>query len=210
MKIRAYPEMYLSDAQSRLASLFDYALNDCDYDPDRFSKYFLISGIGKQFSNGNPRYISGKSGIETAIDIINLVSDRKNFVEPISNFNRTKEYWAGWILAYYQWKTSKSFDEIFNRLPLSKIIDLYNPYHEADISKFVKDINDKYFFNETNLRRIRKRNGITQQKLAELSQTSLRSIEVYEQKHNDINKAQAETLFNIAKTLHCEIKDLLN
>ena len=29
--------------------------------------------------------------------------------DPFMRFDRTPEYWAGWILAYYQWETNLSF-----------------------------------------------------------------------------------------------------
>ena len=31
---------------------------------------------------------------------------------------------------------------------------------------------------------------------------------MYEQRRNDINKAQADTLLKLSKTLHCKIEDL--
>lgn len=37
----------------------------------------------------------------------------------------------------------------------------------------------------------------------------LRSIQMYEQRRNDINKAQVETLYKLARVLGCNIEDLL-
>ena len=51
--------------------------------------------------------------------------------------------------------------------------------------------------------------GLSQQKLADLADTDLRSIQMYEQRKNDINKAQTITLFKISKVLGCKIEDLL-
>lgn len=42
---------------------------------------------------------------------------------------------------------------------------------------------------ETNLKRIRTAKGYSQKQLAELSGVSLRSIQMYEQRRKDINKA---------------------
>jgi len=61
----------------------------------------------------------------------------------------------------------------------------------------------------SNLQRIRKASGITQRKLAELSGAALRMIQLYEQRRQDINKAQAATLLRIAYALGCEVVDLL-
>lgn len=37
----------------------------------------------------------------------------------------------------------------------------------------------------------------------------IRSIQMYEQRNNDINKAQVDILFRLSKTLGCKIEDLL-
>jgi transcriptional regulator with XRE-family HTH domain len=88
---------------------------------------------------------------------------------------------------------------------------MYYTLHEADIHKFV-DIADaqmREYFAETNLKRIRKTSGFTQAELAERSEVSLRSIQMYEQRNKDINKASAETLYRISKILGCEMEDLV-
>lgn len=62
---------------------------------------------------------------------------------------------------------------------------------------------------ETNLKRIRSAKGYSQKQLAELSSVSLRSIQMYEQRQKDINKAQSDSLFHLAKVLGCTMEDLL-
>ena len=64
-------------------------------------------------------------------------------------------------------------------------------------------------FSETNLKRIRLIYGCSQRELAEMSGVSLRSIQMYEQRNKDINKAQAESLNRLAKSLGCTMEDLL-
>ena len=51
--------------------------------------------------------------------------------------------------------------------------------------------------------------GCTQAELATRSGVSLRSIQMYEQRNKDINKARAESLYRISKVLGCTIEDLL-
>ena len=62
---------------------------------------------------------------------------------------------------------------------------------------------------ETNLKRIRAAKGYSQKQLAELSGVSLRSVQMYEQRQKDINKAQSDSLFRLAKTLGCTMEELL-
>ena len=63
--------------------------------------------------------------------------------------------------------------------------------------------------HETKLKRIRTTKGYSQKQLSELSGVSLRSIQMYEQRNKDINKAQSESLYHLAKTLGCAMEDLL-
>ena len=63
--------------------------------------------------------------------------------------------------------------------------------------------------SDTNLKRIRTSYGCSQSKLAEMSGVSLRSIQMYEQRNKDINKAQADSLHRLAKVLGCSMEDLL-
>ena len=83
--------------------------------------------------------------------------------------------------------------------------------HEADVTKFV-DVADeriKLIFSDTNLKRIRTAYGLTQGELAEKSGVGKRSIQMYEQRNKDINKANAETVYRLAKVLGCTMEDLI-
>ena len=51
--------------------------------------------------------------------------------------------------------------------------------------------------------------GCTQAELAKRSQVSLRSIQMYEQRNKDINKASAETVLRLSRVLGCTMEDLL-
>jgi transcriptional regulator with XRE-family HTH domain len=64
-------------------------------------------------------------------------------------------------------------------------------------------------FPETNLKRLRITYGFTQAELAERSGVSLRSIQMYEQRHKNINKASVESIYQIAKALGCAMEDLI-
>ena len=125
--------------------------------------------------------------------------------------DRSREYWSGWILAYYQWYTGKSFKDIFERLPMSEVQRLYPTLHEASESKFV-DVADKICFleaSDTKLKKIRKSSGYSQRELAEKSGVSIRMIQQYEIKAKDINKAAGETLMALSRVLGCTVEDLL-
>jgi len=88
---------------------------------------------------------------------------------------------------------------------------MYYTLHEADITKFVDIVDSrmKEYFVETNLKRIRTVYGVTQAELAERSGVSLRSIQMYEQRNKNINKASVETIYRLAKVLGCTMEDLI-
>ena len=60
-----------------------------------------------------------------------------------------------------------------------------------------------------NLQRIRKERGMSQSQLAEASGVSIRMIQYYEQGANDINKAEAQTVWKLAQALHCHMEELI-
>ncbi len=64
-------------------------------------------------------------------------------------------------------------------------------------------------FPETNLKRIRTGCGYTQSELAKQAGVSLRSVQMYEQRRKNINKASAETLYRLSRVLGCSMEVLL-
>ena len=212
--IYAYYETYLDDAMNNLGDMFDYAVNDCGYDLQDFYDCFIVSGVAESFGCGNPKYVAGLSGIELALEVIYRTLGSRCEIPSSKIFDKSPEYWVGWALAYYQWYRNLSF---FNMekygITMERMLSLYPTLHEADITKFVSVAD--YILKEnvsnsiSNLQLIRKANNITQKKLAEKSEVSLRMIQLYEQRERDINKAQVASLVNMAHALHCKIEDLL-
>lgn len=60
-----------------------------------------------------------------------------------------------------------------------------------------------------NLKKLREESGMTQEQLAIESGSSVRMIQKYEQGAKDINKAQAYTVYKLAKALNVNMEDLL-
>ena len=208
---RAYSEMYLNDSQKALATMFDYAVYDCEYEIDWFAELFVKSGYAKQFERGNPSIISGMSGVELAKRIIEHTYKETPDDDYTPPENKTPEYWAGWVLADYQWYSAYRFSDIFEKVKMSKIIDYYKIYHLADISLFREKMDSfmATIIKDTKLKQIREANELSQSELSKLSGVNLRSIQMYEQRKNDIDKAQGQTLYKLSVVLCCEIEDLL-
>ena len=207
----AYQEIYLSKAQSVLGDAFDYALNICNLSGTDFIKLFVASSVSKRMENGEPAYLAGKSGIEIVVEIIAETMGKELPIEPHEHFGRSREYWIGWAVAYYQWYSSRKYSDIFKVISFEDLQKMYYTLHEADVSKFVDivDARMKDYFPETNLKRIRTTYGYTQAEMAQRSNVSLRSIQMYEQRNKDINKASVDTVYRLAKALGCTMEDLI-
>jgi DNA-binding XRE family transcriptional regulator len=208
--MRAYKETYLSQTSDTFGSMMDYATGDCKLDGDVFLKMFITSGMAEQFERGNPKFIAGKSAVDVALEVIRKVSATGGVPEANAPDYRTPEYWGGWALAQYQWFTGKKFASILRVVSFAEIVRMYPTLHEADISKFFSVIDGRFEGLETNLKRLRAAAGMSQAKLAKEADVSIRSIQMYEQRKKDINKAQAMSLAKIAHTLGCDIEDLLD
>lgn len=211
--ISAYSELYLDDAMNNLGDMVEYAVCDLGLDPDTFWRWFISSGIATRFERGNPKYVVGMSGIELAEAVLNKVAASYDKREPTFSKHKGVEFWAGWILAYYQWITGMRFEDMASYgLSLYDVFAMY-VLHEADESKFVETANRIIEKNResrrTKLSVIRKARGFTQQELSQSTGVSLRMIQLYEQRQNDISKAQVNVVVKLARALGCEVEDLL-
>lgn len=211
MVMRAYPETYLNRAMSIMGDTFDYAINDCKIDGVEFVKMFAASTICKKIENGEANYLSGKSGIEIVLECVYEMTGKEIFVEPSEKFNRSAQYWCGWAVCYYQWWSSRKYADIFKAVSFEDMVGLYATLHEASVEKFASVLDEKVraAYPETNLKRIRTAYGCSQRELSKMSGVSLRSIQMYEQRNKDINKAQSDSLYRLAKALGCTMEDLL-
>lgn len=202
--IHAYSDLYLNSVMHNLAALFDIAINAEKLDADAFASKFATSEIASGIEAGVPNILVGKSATEMLMII--LKKDIDYTVVPV---DRTPEYWAGWVLAKAQWYLNKTFKEVLDVMPFSKLVEMYHPYHEADEMKTVEKIKDCFPIISA-LKMIRQKRKLTQEQLAMLSGVNVRSIRSYEQGDNDISKAQGDTLQMLAKALDCSIEELLN
>lgn len=206
----AYDKTYLSKAQATLGRMLDFAVYDLNYDITEFFDKFIVSGIADSFQSGDTKTIAGKSGVELAYEVLEKSGIDSRNIKPKFTANRSEEYWTGWALAYYQWKTSLPFSEIIKYIPIEDIRAMYNPFHEMDIRQFVDKMNELFHEakKETNLKIYRQRANLSQRELSELSTVPLRMIQHYEQRQKNINKAQVEYLIKLAKVLSCNVEDL--
>lgn len=207
----AYSDIYLDDSMSNLGEALDYSSNALGISMDDFMNLFIASGYADLYASGVSKVVSGLSGTELVLNVLDYANIKPKSLNPVREYDCSIQYWCGYILAYFQWKTGLSFKEIIKYLSLSDIEKTYSTLHEASEDKavdaFLHIINRRA--KVTNLQRIRKASGMSQRGLAKQSGVSIRSIQQYEQKAKDINKASINTVCSLASTLGCKETDLL-
>ncbi|MGN0427676.1 MAG: helix-turn-helix domain-containing protein [Agathobacter sp.] len=209
--IYAYNELYLPLAQRVMGDMLDFAVNTLNVALKEFYKMFLVSGMAHQFEIGNPSYVAGKNGCEVARLVMEECGWNYPQTEDVMYLDKSKEYWIGWALAYYQWKSNRPFLEIEHCVPIESMYGMYPTLHEADISLYVEIMDEKCreSMERSRLRRLRAYANLSQRQLSEASGVALRQIQLFEQGQRDIAKTQGETLMKLARALNCKIEDLL-
>ena len=210
MRTFAYDEEYVTLAQRVMGDMLDYAVNTLNYELQNFYRMFLISGIARQFEIGNPAYVAGRNGCEVAKEVIVLSGLDMLEAEDLMYLDKSPEYWTGWALAYYQWKSGQSFRQIDHAVSIDTVCAMYDPLHEADIEKFVYIMNEKLKQQDVSrLRRLRTYAKLSQRQLAEAADVPVRQIQLFEQGERDINKTQGMTLLKLSWVLKCRPEELL-
>lgn len=210
--MNAYSKEYLEQTMENLGEAMDFAVNSLQLSLDQFMSFFIASHVAEFFQQGNPKFIN-MSGTELVLEVLMKCGNGTVFsgTKPTDDYERSSEYWTGWVLAYYQWYSGKTFEYIQKYLPASEINNMYHPLHEAPEQKFLESA-DKIIASrdvKSTLQELRKKSGLTQKDLSEKSGVNIRTIQQYENLSKDIHKAAGNILLALAKTLNCRIEDLI-
>lgn len=191
--------------------MLDYLVSDLHHELETAWQWFLTSELSTRFEQGDCSVLVGSSGVELARKVLEQAGEPIPTQKPSYAYDRSPEYWTGWVIAYYQWDTGLSFSEIEQAVSITEVRMMYTPYHEMDIRQFADKMNELYRAAkpETNLKTLRVLAGLSQSGLAKLADVPLRTIQQYEQRQKDINKAQATTLLHFSRVLNCKMEDLL-
>lgn len=203
--IRAYDKDYLPGACDNLGVMLDYAVGCCGMDLRVFYDRFLGSGVAGAIEAGHPRFLAGLSGLELAAIVLENSGSAFPFREEYSfPAHDSRLYWTGWALCRYQWFCARPFEEIDRSgLSVETVAGLFNPLHEADVSKVMEVFDARCMPAPLPLRQCRKALGMSQQELAEKSGVSQRMIRAYEQGSQDIKRAETATVLRLSKVLRC-------
>lgn len=210
MTTHAYSQLYLSKASRAVGNMLHDAVVGFGMDGEDFLRRFIQSDIAKEIESGNPKYIAGKSGLELFLEVMEKTTGKAYDTELIESYERSPVYWVGWMLTHYQWYSGRTFKSILDTVPYDELLGLYGTLHEADIEKSYEVLDAHFEKSESKLKTARKHCGLTQEELSHESGVSLNTIRAYERKGKDINKAQFDIVLRLAKTLKCNITELLD
>ncbi len=200
--VHAYDLSYLDSVQRKLGALFSMAAVQEHMDIDGFAEKFISSGMAEKFETANPVYVLGK----TENELFGIILGK----EPVPNIMEKDPaaLWTGCVLAYAQWYLRKSFKDITDKFPCSRLKQYFFSYSEKPVSASLELIKEKISY-EYPVRAFRKKRHFTQAELAKFSGLSVSSIKAFETGRADISHARAVTLYRLSKALSCSIDDLI-
>ena len=209
---QAYDAEILEWAMRNMGEMVEYWVEGCNGDPTRLFQILQISGIAKEWERGNTVFILGRSGTE----LCQLACERmgiKRDVWPrrLVRYEASYNYWMGWILAYFQWRSGLSFQEILEDIPFDQFERYYPTLHTVSEERCAEEFLE-YIHSKRQVRRLqmyRKLLGLSQRELAETSGVNIRTIQQYETGAKDINKASVQNVVAMARALHCDVEDLM-
>lgn len=208
---RAYDEVYLRNARTVLANSLDYAVHTLKLDAVEYYHMFLQCDLADRFEKGDPFVVAGRSGIELALLVIEKATGKSEFKERIVYEGKSREYWCGWAIAFYQWYTACSLRRLEEEVPLSSILAMYDKYHEIDIMQFVERMNEMRKGQRlvTYLKQLRQIRGLSQRELAARSGIPLKTLQHYEQGTKSLANANASYVLSLARILGCKPESLI-
>ncbi len=208
----AYSEMYLDDAMRNMGEMIEYGEEACGVEQDLLMRMFVRSGYADRWEKGDPRVICGLSGTELCRRLIEETFEgRETEPAPLVRYDTGEAYWRGYVLAYYQWRSCRSFPEILAYIEREDLQRMYPAYHTASEEKTMDELDAllQRRGSVSRLQRYRKRLGISQQELAERSGVNLRTLQEYEVGRKDLRKAAAKTVLALSGSLWCSPSELI-
>ena len=205
----SYDKNLLYKAQTSMAHMLDAAVALYGYELEDYYDMFLNSPYSGRFERGESSVIAGMSGHELAHAVISEYKsiDLHDYVFTV---DRSCEYWIGWSLSFYQWKSSRSFRYINELVPISDMYSMYPKYHEMDISQFVDRVDEiDHDRRKQAFKRLRQYAGISQRELADRTGIPLRTIQQYEQGQKNLAHARADVVVKLSKALYCRVEDIV-
>ncbi len=207
----AYRETYLADAMRNLGEMTEYAHEACRTGINNALRCFVISGLADRFGRGDPSIVSGISGTELYIRVMEKCGIIRKWPDPLIRYETDEHYWVGYIMAMFQWRTGIPYRTIINIIGSEDLYKMYPALHTVSDDRAVDSIADLYQnrSRQSRLQAYRKLAGYTQSSLCETAGVNLRTLQQYEIGSKDIKKASADKVLALSNLLHCYPEDIV-
>ena len=140
--------IWLLDAQASMGMFFDILLRGLAISPEEAAALFLDS-LAWHYETGNSLYYSYFDGRRAVFHLFSDMGQPGRFDENIEVDPRSRAYWTGWALCYYQWYTNHRFKDILACRSLTDILGFYDFLHSRPLSQFVAFMEQAYLASST-------------------------------------------------------------
>lgn len=181
----------IQDIRDTFARYFVIAIHNKMH-PAAFTDYLISSKYVMEIEKGNLFEISDISVEEGYHSIVgnNIAKD-----DSFGIYNDA--YWCGHCYFELFLTLHKPFSYLFLKLPLEKMLDLYNVYHEMDISQLIDYFHDKEK-EETILRLLCKRYRCSINKLSKATGISVNTLNKYRSSDKSLYNASFQNIYKIS------------
>ncbi len=157
-----------------------------------FTDYLANSDYVKNIEKG---YLTDISDISVEEGYHSIVGNNIAKDDSFGIYNDA--YWCGYCYFELFLMLRKPFSYLFLKLPLEKMLDLYNVYHEMDISQLVDYFHDKEK-EETILRLLCKRYRCSINKLSKATGISVNTLNKYRSSDQSLYNASFQNIYKIS------------
>ena len=176
---------------------------------ETFCRYFVIAIHNKMHLTAFTDYLANSDYVKNIekgyLTDISDISVEEGYHSIVGN-NIAKDdsfgiyndaYWCGYCYFELFLMLRKPFSYLFLKLPLEKMLDLYNVYHEMDISQLVDYFHDKEI-EETILRLLCKRYRCSINKLSKATGISVNTLNKYRSSDQSLYNASFQNIYKIS------------
>lgn len=176
---------------------------------ETFCRYFVIAIHNKMHLTAFTDYLANSDYVKNIekgyLTDISDISVEEGYHSIVGN-NIAKDdsfgiyndaYWCGYCYFELFLMLRKPFSYLFLKLPLEKMLDLYNVYHEMDISQLVDYFHDKEK-EETILRLLCKRYRCSINKLSKATGISVNTLNKYRSSDQSLYNASFQNIYKIS------------
>ena len=189
-----------------LAEAFCYAVDGCGITPLAFFEILSSSGFQELGLRGDFSLLFGMSGTELAM----LALSEAGIKMPPADIEidrNSHSYKLGEGAAYYSVAAGVGLKRVFSAIQTLGFDAVKGM--SSDRLSLALDSVIKSAPSMARVQAQRKERGLSQRELAERSGVNLRTLQQYELKSKDINKASAKSVLSMARALGCAPEDIL-